>query len=185
MHTLVQRALIAVAATLTAVVTPAMAEAQQQRQATTPAWFEDHWIDLAVSWEGAGACEVGEEIIVCFRNESELNAFDSRGDAHATESAPSVSVTALANCASSVKLYNGISYTGTMLSFVQRGVAINLSAYGFDNATTSYKIGGCDADFYSGPSQSGSVYPGNTAAFAQSASMLTGWNNTISSIYIY
>ena len=94
------------------------------------------------------------------------------------------SVALLAVCGTPLRLYNGISYTGTVLALAQRGTPLNLSGYGFDNATTSYKVGGCDADFYTGPSQTGSSYPGNTAAFAQSPSMVTGWNNTISSVYI-
>lgn len=79
----------------------------------TPAWFEDHWIDLAVGWEGARACDVGslsDVTVVCFRDERALDV--------ALESA-SNAATLASTCSSSLRLYSGTSYSGTVLNLVQ------------------------------------------------------------------
>ena len=52
-------------------------------------------------------------------------------------------------CSSSLRLYNGTSYGGTILYLTHAGAIHNLSNYGFDNATSSYRVGGCAAGFYS------------------------------------
>ena len=92
---------------------------------------------------------------------------------------------ARANCASDLRLYDGISYGGSGPGTRHTaGHVINLAGLGFDNATTSYKIGACSAVFWDGVG-AGAVYPGNTSASAQSPNMVTGWNNRISSVYIY
>ncbi|MEQ1701188.1 MAG: hypothetical protein ABMA25_13830 [Ilumatobacteraceae bacterium] len=144
------------------------------------AWFEDHWIDLSVDWEEATACDVGTNGTVCYRTEQLLNAAVWR----ASSTTSGVGILAL-SCASAVRLYDGISYTGNVLNLSTRQSIINLSGYGFDNVTTSYKVGACDAEFYSGANFGGSAYPGNTSASAQSASMASGWNNLVSSVYIF
>lgn len=173
MSPLLCRALMSVAASLALPCVPTFA-ATPEGDGAGRAWFEDHWINLEVDWEEAGACHVGVTT-VCYRTEKDMDA-----DLAATGEA----VTLAASCASSVRLYDGISYTNNVLLLSQRLTPLNLSSYGFDNATTSYKVGGCDADFYAGANLGGSTYPGNTAAFAQSPSMATGWNNVISSVYI-
>ena len=66
-----------------------------------------------------------------------------------------------------------------------RGTIHNLADYGFDNATSSYRVGGCPAVFFSLANFGGAAYPGFTGAFAQYASMIAGWNNVVSSVYIY
>lgn len=91
----------------------------------------------------------------------------------------------LAACGSSLRLYDGTSYTGASLFLNSRAVVHNLANFGFDNRTSSYQIGACDSDFFSGSNGSGSVYPGNTNAGASATSMLSGWNNVVSSVYIY
>ena len=63
-------------------------------------------------------------------------------------------------------------------------VVLNLSTYGFDNDTSSYRVGACASTFWAGASGSGSVYPGPTGANASASSMLSGWNNVVSSVYI-
>jgi hypothetical protein len=136
--------------------------------------FEGGTIDLRDGWGEAQACTSDGESTACFRTEAEMQEYlDGQG------------VAARLACTPSVRLYTGISYTGSSINLTTRGTFINLSVYGFDNQTSSYKIGGCDSVFYDGASGSGSVYPGNTSAGAQLASMVTGWNDRISSIYIY
>ena len=177
MKRLLCRALMVIAGVLYA---PGMASSAHANSsdAVGVAWFEDHWIDLAVDWEGATACAVGPLGAVCFRTEEELEATLSKLPT-------SSDMVALAGtCSSALRLYNGISYTGNVLVLTSTNAPINLSSLGFDNLTTSYKVGACDAGFYSGANLGGSAYPGNTAAFAQSPNMITGWNNTTSSVYI-
>jgi hypothetical protein len=61
---------------------------------------------------------------------------------------------------------------------------INLSTYGFDNITSSYQVGACGSTFYDGASGVAPTYPGPTGANAASATMLTSWDNRVSSVYI-
>lgn len=142
------------------------------------AWFEDHWIDLAVDWEDATACDVGPDLSICFRTEAELD--DYLGSASRSGAAE-----LLSTCGSTLRLYDGTSYSGTVISLSIRNTTHNLSSYGFDNRTSSYRVGACDTDFFSLSNLGGSVYSGNTSAYAQSSSMLSGWNNVVSSVYIY
>ena len=146
----------------------------------TPAWFEDHWIDLSVSWEDAGACDIGgvsDVTIVCFRDERALD------DALAAHRDMAFAITSV--CSSSLRLYADASYSGAVLSLSTRSATLSLSNYSFDNVTSSYKVGACDAEFWEGSGGTGSAYPGNTTAGAQSATMVTGWDNRISSVLIY
>jgi len=94
-------------------------------------------------------------------------------------------VVLLAACASSLRLYDGTSYSGTTISFSTRLSYLNLSAYSFDNLTSSYRVGACDVDLFLNVSGTGSVYPVATTANSQSASMISGWNNVVSSVYMY
>ena len=86
----------------------------------------------------------------------------------------------LAVCSTSLRLYDGTSFGGQVVSFTTTGSLVTLSSYGFDNKTSSYKVGACAATLYNGIQTS--PYPGNTGAGAQATSMLAGWDNTISSV---
>ena len=145
----------------------------------TPAWLEDHWIDMASGWEDAVACDVEPTGNTCYRTMAAFNA--------AVAPVPAKGVVALAAsyCGSSVRLFDGTSYTGTMLALNLRSTNINLSTYGFDNVTSSYKVGSCDSEFFNGVNGGGAMYPGNTSAGAQASSMVTGWSNQVSSVYIF
>ena len=161
--------------------TPAIASTDAASKVSTPAWFEDHWIDIASDWEEATACDAGLEEIICYRDEA---AMDRAIGAHHVPSAGTATLATLI-CVSSLRLYDGTSFTGAVLFLSTRWLVLNLSVYGFDNRTSSYKVGGCDTDFYSAANLGGSLYPGNTSAGAQAATMLSGWSNAISSVYIY
>lgn len=86
------------------------------------------------------------------------------------------------NCSTSLRLYDGTGQTGAVISLSTRGTSVSLSAYGFDNRTSSYRVGACSSTFYSGVSTG--VYGGNTAANASASSMLSGWDNVVSSVFI-
>lgn len=173
-----KRALFAALFAATLVVAPPIsATAASADNSASLAWFEDHWIDLAEDWEDATACDVSTGATVCFRTEAEL-------DEHLLAGSLNSMIGILAVCGSTLRLYDGTSYGGTVLSLSTRNVTHNLSTYGFDNMTSSYKVGACDSDFYSAALLGGSLYSGNTAAFAQATAMLSGWNNVVSSVYI-
>jgi hypothetical protein len=148
---------------------------------TTKAWFGDHWIDMGSSWESATACAVTASGAVCFATEREMDAYLVPAATTATAS----SVAPALVCSTSMRLYDGASYTGNLLYLSSQGTFLNLGNYGFNNMTTSYKIGACDSYFYSSASGGGSLYPiGNTQAFDQFPTMLVGWNNAVSSVYM-
>ena len=91
--------------------------------------------------------------------------------------------TILLSCSTSLRLYKNTSFGGTVLALSQRGIGIPLASYGFDNVTSSYKIGACSSTFFDGAIGS-TTYPGNTSAGAQATSMLSGWDNRVSTVYI-
>lgn len=141
------------------------------------ATFEGGKIDLRSGWGDAKACTSDGATTACFRSEAELDeAWPGRA------SSPGFVISSV--CSASLKLYSATSYGGTLLQLSARLTYINLSVYGFDNTTSSYKIGPCSATFYDGSNGGAPSYPGNTTANFQSLSMSVGWDNRVSSIYI-
>ncbi len=166
-------------ATSVIIATPGAHAARTSAERTAgSAWFEDHWIDLTVSWEQATACDVQPDLTICYRTEATMIA-------ELAAARTATAFTTLAACSTSLRLYDGTTYTGTVLNLSTRATVLNLSVYGFDNLTSSYKVGGCDPDFYSSANLGGSLYTGSTGAGSQAPSMLSGWNNVVSSVYIY
>ena len=137
--------------------------------------FEGSFIDLSKDWGEAKACWSDGRTTECFRTESQM---DSQINQRFTSKA------VVATCATSVKLYSNTSYGGSVLSLVTRTVPINLSAYGFDNLTSSYVIGSCSTLFYDYANNVSPTYPGSTTANSSASSMSTGWDNRVSSIRI-
>lgn len=163
-----------------AVVTAAPAEPGNPRAAL----YNGNRIDLSKGWQGARACiELGDRT-ECYTTEQEMLAAhpDVFGAPLASRASSTSSVAA--SCASSLRLYDGTSYTGAVVAFTTRAATINLSAHGFDNRASSYKVGACSSNLYSGPNLGGSPYPGATGANAVATSMASGWNNVVSSVYI-
>ena len=150
----------------TAYAAPAQALAQES------AIFEGQTIDLGVGWGAAHACAVSASGTRCYRTEAQMDLAESFGG-FSTQS----------TCATSTRLYADTSYGGAVLALSTRGVYIGLSGYGFDNVTSSYQVGGCAATFYDTAGGTG-TYPGSTGAGALASSMVSGWDNRISSIRI-
>jgi hypothetical protein len=151
------------------------------------AWFEGRQIDLGKGWGAATACAVTPTSTRCFRNEAQMDkflGFDASSGPAADAPVAFGFTRSARTCSSSLRLYDGTSYTGTVLSVAIQWQVLNLYKYGFDNRTSSYRIGACGADFYSGDSTSGSLYGGATWAGASASSMGT-WNNILSSVYIF
>jgi len=184
---------IAMSATLTVALTVAAAlvwgtpgtVAADTVAASSPgveAQFEGSTIDLSEGWGAARACAVTTSSVDCYRSEAEMDA--ALAAAVGASAGSEVGILTV-SCSSSLRLYSGASYTGSVLYLAVRLVAINLSPLGFDNTTSSYRVGACDSDLYSGANLGGSLYPGDTTAGAQAASMVSGWNNVVSSVFLY
>jgi len=147
--------------------------------------FEGRPIDLTGDWGDATACLIWNEVGVheCFRTEAEM---DKRAAELEQEfGLPPGDPAKTTYCSGSVKLYDGVVYTGNVLNFRDRFTWINLSTYGFSNKTSSYKIGPCSsifADYNSGgyPRYSST----ETEAWDTATVMASGWGNRVSSIYI-
>lgn len=152
------------------------AEAPEQVTASGQyATFEGDIIDMSGDRSNAVACAITDSGNRCYRSEAAMD--------QAERSAPRSGARA-ANCSSSVRVYSGSSHTGSITSISTRGSWINLSASGADNTTSSYKIGSCSATFRSGQFGTGSNYPGTTSAGTQRTSMVSGWDNRVSSVLL-
>ncbi|NIA26323.1 MAG: hypothetical protein GWP04_12295 [Gammaproteobacteria bacterium] len=156
----------------------------------TTARYGDHLIDLTHSWSGAGACVVWPDKLdmpECFDTEAEMNRRIAQLEA---EVAPAsvvgtgrTTATSGSSCASYLRMYDGTWYTGAVLYLRGRWQWFNLADYGFDQRTSSYRIGACAARFADWENGGGSRYP-TSEAYDVAPTMLSGWNNDVSSVYI-
>lgn len=158
--------------------------AGEEPDAGVVATFEGGLINLEEGWGEARACVVwgNERAVECFRSETDLVAH-----IESVELDPVLDGLAplASQCSTSLKLYDGTSYTGAVLYLYQRTTWINLSNHGWDNRTSSFKIGACSSIFADGSNGSGDRYPLSlTAANDVASAMLSGWNNRVSSVYI-
>lgn len=175
---------------------PASAAADSDGSGATEAGaiarYGDRVIDLARGWEGAGACLVWpDELDVpeCFDTESGMNRRIAELEAElASASVGGWGGTAAASgssCASYLRLYDGTSYSGAVLYLRGRGRWLNLADYGFDQRTSSYRIGACAARFADWSDGAGAWYPTwLTEAYDHAPAMLGGWNDDVSSVYL-
>lgn len=170
--------LVCAAVALCGIAVPVSAVAADDTHAPDViASFEGRDINLAEDWEQAQACVVAADGARCYRTEAEMDATEG--------SMPEPGgVVALAACSSKLRLYDGTSYGGAVLELQTQYVYHNLASLGFDNRTSSYKIGACSARFYDTTS-GGTQYPGNTNANVWASSMASGWNNRVGSVYIF
>lgn len=141
--------------------------------------FEGEEIPADEVWEVASACVVRDDgVMECYRTteerEEEADDLNSMEDSEAGT---------MSSCP--VRLYSSTFYGGSELTLNTRLMWHNLSNYGFNNATSSYKISGCSATFRSGSNGSGYTYPGSTYEWAWCSSMSSGWNNRVSSVWIH
>ncbi|MDX2342893.1 MAG: hypothetical protein QNL12_03790 [Acidimicrobiia bacterium] len=160
----------------------------------TPALFEGDLIDMSSDWDGAGACMVWPEAVdtpECFRTEAEMDKRiaelerqlpQAEADIRQTLGSATMGVT---YCSSSVRLYDGTSYTGAVLYLRGRQVWYNLVDSGFNQKTSSFKIGACSAYFADLAGGTGDWYPtSQTQAYDVATSMASGWDNDVSSVWI-
>ncbi len=188
--TLTARALLAVAMGAIAVIAPTDAGAVDQGQPPDVslqrgrATFEGRTIDLQKGWGAAQACHVAEDLeVTCYRSERAMDkahGLDRNGGGDYPSAA-----NGYASCGSYLRLYKYNYYSTPALYLTSRGTWLTLSWFGFDNTVSSFKIGGCAVTFRSGSYGGGSTYPGPYWAWAQRSTMGWGWDNVLSSVYIY
>jgi len=171
-----RRVTILLTAAMTMII-PLSATAARAESTGALATFEGQVIDLSVSWGKARACTSDGVTTQCFRTEAEMDRFTGN-------STSAGRVGTMAACSSYLRLYRSTSYGGAVLQLATRYTYINLSLYGFDNDTSSYRVGACPAYFYDGANGGTPLYPGATGANSSASTMVTGWDNRVSSIYI-
>jgi hypothetical protein len=136
--------------------------------------YHDRKIDLSVSWEGAQACWIADGGNTCYDSEKEMDA------AHGT--LPGLrAIVPLSTCASSLRLYDNTSFGTPVLALNTSGFWVQLSTYSFSAKTSSYIVGVCNSLFADG---AGTVYPGSTSAGSAATSMVPGWNNRVTQVFI-
>jgi hypothetical protein len=155
--------------------------AAPQADASTFALFEGKLIDLSQGWSEAQACFVDQSrgVIECFRDRADLQIRETQ-----IETQTNAPATITATCSSPLRLFADASYGGRELDFYDRGYWQNLSTWGFDNQLSSYKVGACGVYLADSANGGGSWYPGSTSAGHSEPSMVSGWNDRVSSIYI-
>lgn len=168
-----QRLLVGLLSIAALVVDGSTAEANHGDDSVV-ATFEEGTIDLAGGWREAGACHVDAAGTRCYRTEGEMNEVESQRAQTAQR---------FANCSTSLRLYRATGFGGGVLSLSLRGSPISLAPYGFNNDTSSYRVGACSSTFYDGAAGS-TTYPGNTSAGASASSMFAGRDNRVSTVYI-
>jgi len=171
------------AAVIVVILIVGTAPAAAEKATPGLASFEGQLIDLSEGWGEAQACVVwdSDQLVECFRTEDDLTAHMA---ASALQPEPG-ELGILSTCASSLKLYDGLSYSGATLYLYQRTTWFNLSDYGWANRTSSFKVGACLSYFADFANGGGDWYPTSyTQAYDQSSSMISGWNNRVSSVYI-
>jgi hypothetical protein len=158
-------------------VWPTTSSAEVSQDGPGIALFEGQRINLADGWGKAKACATDGITTTCYRSEAAMDAASARALGGELVQASSL------NCSSPLKLYRGTSFTGAVMQISGRAEFLGLAGLGFDNDTSSYKVGACSSYFYDGVPNVG-LYPGNTTALWSQSAMLTGWDNRISSVYI-
>lgn len=172
---------VLVAALAAVTATPAGGTADREGMAL----FEGRVIDLRDGWGDAQACIATDtnEPARCFSSEQDLLAA-IRSNESPTQSVVK-EVAAASTCSSSLRLYDGNNYTGAVLYLSTRTTWINLSSYGFSNKTSSFRVGACPV-YLADLSNGGGDWYSTSASTAGkvAATMLSGWNNRVSSVYI-
>lgn len=176
---------------------PAVALAQGNTHSSessgTPAVYGDRQIDMSRDWEGAGACLVWPEAIEvpeCFETEEQMNRRIAElekmtGDTPRATAVGGGQTASGTSCSGDVSLYDGTSYTGAALHIRSRYQWFNLASFNFDQRTSSFKIGPCSAYLADLAAGGGAWYPtSQTEAYDVAPTMVSGWNNDVSSIYI-
>lgn len=179
-----RRITIAIALSTTLLVAPtAPVSSAASKPDVSIASFEGGYLNLRNGWGEATACTSDGVTTECFGTERELDQYlTAPADQAVSQALGDVGIQSV--CSTTLRLYSNTSFGGTVLALSTRQTFINLSAFSFDNVTSSYRVGACSSTFYDGANGGTPIYPGNTAAGASAASMLSGWDNRVSSVFI-
>lgn len=169
---MIAAAMVVAASLVAALPTSGPAPAGNGNKGARYAWYDGRWIDLTSNWEGATACIVTTDGNACFVDELAMN----KAIADDTVVTP---------CGSALRLYDSTRFRGRVLAIATRRVVINLGLYGFNDRASSYKVGQCNVDFYSGMNAGGRRFKGKSVAGAQSSTLPSNWNDTISSVWVW
>lgn len=180
----------AVAGALLASIGWAPASAAEDEERTVTAIFEGEEVPMDEVWDVATACAMWEDqSIECFRTKEEREDAERDRSSGTSDGLSTSGTGGAASVASSsscpVRLYALTNYGGAELTLSTRLKWHNLNSYGFDNRTSSFKISGCSSTFRDGIGGSGSTYPGATSSWSWSSSMVHGWDNRVSSVWIH
>jgi hypothetical protein len=143
--------------------------------------YHGRTIDLRKGWGTAAACYVAETGTSCFDSEKEMDAFIDESLPKGTSGLKS---SARAVCGSTLRLYDLTSYGGGVVAFSLRFTVIDTASVGFNNRTSSYKVGACSVVMWDGAGGTGAVYTGPMGAGVVASTMIPFWDNRIGSIYI-
>jgi hypothetical protein len=147
--------------------------------------YEGAEIDLRFGWDAAHACQTDGIETVCYDSETEMIAALDAAAAASVATAPTGASGLLrASCSSYLRLYTGTNYSGSVLALTTQYTYLNLSSYGFNNVTSSFRVGACPSYFFDLTNGGAPQYTGPTSAGTQSPTMLAGWDNRVSSVYI-
>jgi hypothetical protein len=163
------------------------ASAAQPEAAGVVAVFEGETLDLARSWDDANACLVWQQkgITECFRTEAEMDTRIAALDTASVSAKSGGGGTTASTCSGYLRLYDATSYGSPVLYLRDQYRWLNLSNYGFNQRVSSFKVGPCATDFADYANGGGSWYPWYmTEAYDQSSTMISGWDNDVSSVYI-
>ena len=93
---------------------------------------------MRFGWDGARACQTDGIETTCYDTEAEMLA--AIGVSATSAATPSgTSGLKRAACGSYLRLYTGTNYTGSVLALTTQFAVLNLSSYGFNNVTSSYR----------------------------------------------
>jgi hypothetical protein len=106
-------------------------------------------------------------------------ALDAAGAGAALGGAPNI------NCSTPLKLRDGPNQTGTTVSVSARGLWVNLSTVGFDNRTSSFTVGACAVELAPQANGGGNHYTRCLSPGCVENTMLPGWDNVVSSVYLH
>lgn len=157
----------------TIALAPGGADSADDHSGGVIASFEGRPINLAESWEEATACTTDGVTARCYRSEAEMDAIEGRADDGLARA-----------CTPTVRLWSNTGQSGQVLKITSQYTNVDLAPLGFDNITSSYKVGGCNSYMYDGAGGGAPQYPGTTSAGASYSSMASGWDNRVSSFYI-
>lgn len=132
---------VAVLGVIVAIPPAALAGQPAQSDDGSQVVFEGAAINLSAGWGDAEACLIWNDagVAECFRDEAEMDVriaeLEKQGRLGEGIQA------AASQCSGYLRLYDGLYHTGQVLYMRDRLQWINLSAYGFSNRTSSFKIG--------------------------------------------